>query len=271
MKAKGNLICMAACWAVVLLAGCAGGLQAVPPGVSGNQADLMTASDEPEQRRRARLRLELASGYFEQGQTTVALDEIKQSLVIDPSFVDAYNLRGLAYMRLNEMPLAEDSFRRAQNLNPYDANVAHNYGWLLCQQARYDEAMKLFGQAIANPAYAGKAKTLMAQGVCQINAGQLSEAEQSLRHSYELDAGNPVTGYNLASLLYKRGDLTRAQFYIRRLNNSELANAETLWLGIKTEHKLNNREAVLQLAAEIKKRFAQSPQAAAYEKGAFNE
>lgn len=271
MKAKVNLICMAACWAAVFLAGCAGGPQGMAPGVSGNQADLMTASDEPEQRRRARLRLELASGYFEQGQTKVALDEIKQSLVIDPTFVDAYNLRGLVYMRLNEMPLAEDSFRRAQNLNPHDANVAHNYGWLLCQQARYGEAMQYFGQAIANPSYTGKAKTLMAQGVCQINAGQLSEAEQSLRHSYELDAGNPVTGYNLASLLYKRGDLTRAQFYIRRLNNSELANAETLWLGIKTEYKLNNREAVLQLAGQLKKRFAQSPQVAAYEKGSFNE
>jgi type IV pilus assembly protein PilF len=271
MKAKVNLICMVACWAAVLLAGCTGGLPRTPPGVSGNQSDLMTASDETEQHRRARLRLELASAYFEQGQIKVALDEIKQSLVIDPAFVEAYNLRGLVYMRLNEMPLAEDSFRRAQNLNPQDASVAHNYGWLLCQQARYGEAVQYFGQAIANPSYTGKAKTLMAQGVCQISAGQLSEAEQSLRQSYELDAGNPVTGYNLASLLYKRGDLIRAQFYIRRLNNSELANAETLWLGIKTEYKLNNREAVLQLGEQLKKRFAQSPQVTAYEKGSFNE
>jgi len=136
MKAKVNLICMVACWAAVLLAGCTGGLPRTPPGVSGNQSDLMTASDETEQHRRARLRLELASAYFEQGQIKVALDEIKQSLVIDPAFVEAYNLRGLVYMRLNEMPLAEDSFRRAQNLNPQDASVAHNYGWLLCQQAR---------------------------------------------------------------------------------------------------------------------------------------
>ena len=90
-------------------------------------------------------------------------------------------------------------------------------------------------------------------------------------HSYELDAGNPVTGYNLSKLLYARGDLTRAQFYIRRLNNSELANAQTLWLGIKTERKLNNQEAVLQLAGQLRKRFSQSPEAAAYEKGSFNE
>lgn len=269
MRRIANVFWMSACWAAVLLAGCANH-QGIP-GASGNPNDFVTDSDEPDQRRRARLRLELATGYFEQGQTKVALDEIKQSLVTDPTFVDAYNLRGLVYMRLNDIPLAEDSFRRALALNPRDANVAHNYGWLLCQQARYSESFKLFAQAAANPTYTGKAKTLMAQGVCQVSAGQSAEAEQSLMHSYELDASNPVTGYNLANLLYIRGDLTRAQFYIRRLNNSELANAETLWLGIKTERKLNNREAVVQLADQLKKRFGQSSQAAAYDKGSFNE
>ncbi len=269
MRFSGNVIYMSACWVAVLLAGCAG--QQGMSGPSGNRSDIVTESDEPDHRRRARLRLELATGYFEQGQPNVALDEIKQSLAIDPTFVDAYNVRGLVYMRLNDIPLAEDSFRRALALNPRDGDVAHNYGWLLCQQARYEDSFRSFAQAVANPTYGGKAKTLMTQGVCQVRAGQRAEAEQSLMQSYELDAGNPVTGYNLATLLYDRGDLTRAQFYIRRLNNSELANAETLWLGIKTERKLNNREAVLQLADQLKKRFAQSPQAAAYEKGAFNE
>ena len=269
MSTISRLIWISVCWSAVLLAGCVNKPGTV--GATGNPGDYITDSDETAERRRARLRVELASGYFEQGQTKVALDEIKQALAIDPTYAEAYNLRGLVYMRLNDIPLAEDSFRRALAVNSRDADVAHNYGWLLCQQGRYSESFKLFAQAAANPTYSGKAKTLMAQGVCQISAGQPSEAEQSLMHSYELDAGNPVTGYNLANLLYARGDLTRAQFYIRRLNNSELANAQTLWLGIKTERKLNNRESVVQLADQLKKRFSQSPEAAAYEKGSFNE
>ena len=269
MSAISRLIWISVCWGAVLLAGCVNTSGAVR--TTGNPSDLITDSDETSERRRARLRVELASGYFEQGQTKVALDEIKQSLAIDPTYVEAYNLRGLVYMRLNDIPLAEDSFRRALALNPRDADAAHNYGWLLCQQARYGESFKFFAQAAANPTYGGKAKTLMAQGVCQISAGQPSEAEQSLMRSYELDAGNPVTGYNLANLMYARGDFTRAQFYIRRLNNSELANAQTLWLGIKTEHRLNNRQAVAQLGDQLRKRFSQSPEAAAYEKGSFNE
>ncbi len=269
MSANSRWIWISACWAAILFAGCANKVPTVA--ASGNPNDLITDSDETSERRRARLRVELASGYFEQGQTKVALDEIKQSLAVDPAYVEAYNLRGLIYMRLNDLPLAEDSFRRALALNARDADVAHNYGWLLCQQARYGESFNLFSQAASNPTYTGTAKTLMAQGVCQMRAGQPSEAEQSLMRSYELDAGNPVTGYNLASLLYARGDLTRAQFYIRRLNNSEMANAQTLWLGIKTERKLNSRESVAQLADQLRKRFPRSPEAAAYEKGSFNE
>ncbi len=242
-------------------------------GGSGGSAlpEIMTESDEPDTRKRARIRLELAVGYFEQGQTTVALDELKQSLVADPNFAEAHNLRGLIYMRLNDPRLAEESFKRALSISPKDPNVLHNYGWMLCQQSRFAESQQTLAQAIASPVYGGRAKSWMAQGLCQVKAGKVADAEFSLQKSYELDPGNPITGYNLATLLYQRNDFTRAQFYVRRLNNSELANAESLWLGIKVERKMENRDAMQQLIGQLKKRFGQSPELAAFERGAFNE
>ncbi|MEO5796740.1 MAG: type IV pilus biogenesis/stability protein PilW, partial [Rhodoferax sp.] len=233
------------------------------------QGEILTDSDEPEARKRARTRMQLAVAYFEQGQTTVALDEVKQALVIDPSFSDAYNLRGLIYMRLNDMPLVEDSFRRALAINPRDPNTLHNYGWLMCQQGRYPESIQMFEQALANPTYGARSKTWMAEGLCQQRAGQLPEAERNLARAYELDAGNPIIAYNLSTLLFQRGEWLRAQFYIRRLNNSELANAESLWLGIKVERRMENREAMLQLVEQLRKRFGQSRELAAYDRGAF--
>ena len=236
-----------------------------------SKADIVTDSDEPDGRRRARIRLELAVGYFEEGQTTVALDELKQALTADPNFGEAYNLRGLIYMRLNDNRLAEESFRRSTALNPGDSNVHHNYGWLMCQQGKFAEASQLFSQALSNPQYGDRPKTLMTQGLCLIRAGRPAEAEISLTRSYELDAGNPITGYNLANLLYQRGEFLRAQFYVRRINNSELANAESLWLGIKVERRLDNRDAMEQLASQLRKRFAQSRELGWYERGAFDE
>ncbi len=250
----------------VFLTGCAAGADG-----SAVKSDLVTDSDEPEARKRARLRLELAVAYFEKGQTTDALDHLKQSIIADPGLFEAHNMRGLIYMRLNDLPLAEESFRRALAISPKAASVQHNYGWLLCQNSRLPEALQLFGYALANPAYGDKAKTWMAQGLCQQRGGQLADAEISLQRAYELDAGNPITAYNLASMLFQRGEFVRAQFYVRRLNNSELANAESLWLGIKVERRLENSDAMLQLGGQLKKRFAQSKEFAAYERGSFNE
>lgn len=264
---------MLAALGVVLLAaglqGCAGGPGGAGASASGNE--ILTESDEPEVRKRARIRMELAVGYFEQGQTTIALDELKQVLTLDPGFADAYNLRGLIYMRLNDPRLAEDSFRRAVALNPRDGNALHNYGWFLCQQGRYPDAVQAFGQALSIPSYQGRTRTLTAQGVCEARAGQREQAERTLTRSYELDPGNPVTAYNLASLLYQRGEYPRAQFYIRRLNNSEMANAESLWLGVRVERRLESRDAMQQLAEQLRRRFPKSRETASLERGAFDE
>jgi len=256
--------------ATLLLAGCAQtpqGTSAQPrPGV-----EPVTESDEPPERRRARIRLELATSYFEQGQTTVALDEIKRSLAIDPNYGQAFVLRGLVYMRLQDVALADESFRRALQINPRDADAQHSYGLFACEQGRYAQANDLFNQALANPVYGGRGRTFLVQGICQIRAGQLPEAEASLARAYEFDAGNPIAAYNLASLRFRRGDAQGAQFIIRRVNNSELANAETLWLGIKVERRLGNDTAAAQLAQQLSRRFGESPQWAAYQRGAFNE
>lgn len=233
--------------------------------------DLLTTSDEPENRERARLRLELAKGYFEQGQTAVALDQVKQALFADPMYVPALNLRGLIYVRLGEFRLAEGSFQQALRINARDADTHHNLGWAYCQEARYPEAVQSFGRALQTPGYTSAARTWLTQGICQARGGQREGAEASLLKAYELEPGNPITAYNLASLLYQRGQAAKAQFYIRRLNNSEFGNAESLWLGIRVERRLGNNEIVRQLGDQLKRRYPQSKEASSYERGAYDE
>jgi type IV pilus assembly protein PilF len=239
--------------------------------VGPQSAQYLTASDEPEVRRRARIRLELAVSYLAHGQTKVALDEVKQSLAADPTYADAYNVRGLVYMRLNDFAQADESFQRALALHPGDVDALHNRGWLLCQQQKYSESDQLFARVLADPSYAGRGKTLMAQGLCQARAGDHALAEKTLLSAYEIDAGNPVVAYNIGVLQYQRGEFKRAQFYVRRLNNTELANAESLWLGIKIERALKDPVAVRQLGDQLRRRFPDSREHAAFQRGAFDE
>ncbi|MEG0921761.1 MAG: type IV pilus biogenesis/stability protein PilW [Comamonas sp.] len=241
-----------------LLGLAAGALLGCGSAAQREDAAIVTQSDQTELQRRAAIRLELAANYFQAGKMTIALDEIKQTLALDPTSGDAYNIRGLIYMQMGESDIAGESFTKAQALKPGDANIMHNHGWLLCQEKKYDAADRYFAQALVQRQYYQQSKTLMAQGLCYEAAGKASEAEAALLKAYEYDAGNPVVSYNLARLMHQRGDSQRGQFYIRRLNNGELANSESLYLGIQIERALGDRTVARQLGNQLQKRFPDS-------------
>jgi type IV pilus assembly protein PilF len=235
-------------------------------------ADRVTSSDESAGSKRASVRLELASAYFSRGQFTTALDEVKQAIQSDPSSVPAYNLRALIYAALGDLSVAEESFRRALQLGPRDGDTMHNFAWFLCQQGRYPDAFSYFGRALEQPQYAAAPRTWLARGVCEARAGQWAEAEQSLKRGYDLEPANAALAVNLAQVLYQRGEYDRARFYIRRVNAApDQANAGSLWLAARIEHKLNNSQGAGEFGRQLREKFPQSRESSAFDRSAFNE
>lgn len=263
---------------VLVLSGCAGGLPLQQRTASGDPADvrsdIITASDEGEARRRARIRLELATTYYAQGQYNTALDELKQAVAIDPSLPAAHEMRGLIYDAMSDTDRADASFRQALALDPGNVSALHNHAWSLCRRGKYAEADALFARAVALPPSQAipSSKTHLARGVCLMRAGLYAEAEKSLLKSYEIDPSSPATGYNLAAVLMRRGELERARFYVRRINNSpEQSTSESLWLAIRIEHRLGNVSGRDELAAQLRRRFTGSREATALELGRYDE
>jgi type IV pilus assembly protein PilF len=237
-----------------------------------SRGELVTSSDETDVAKRARIRLELASAYFAQGQSGTALDEVKRALQADPNNASAFSLRGLIYASLSENVLADENFRRSLALNGSDASTLNNYGWFLCSQQRYADARRQFQAALAVPQYRESSKTLLAAGVCEARAGDLDAAERLLQRSFETDAANPTTAVNLAEVLLRKGDLERARFYVQRVNQSaDQANAETLWLAARIEHRRKNAAAAEALGQQLRARFPGSREAAAFERGQLDE
>ena len=112
----------------------------------------------------------------------------------------------------------------------------------------------------------------VAQGVCLARASKLPEAEQKLSRAYELDPSNPTTALNLSEVRYRRGDYERARFYIRRVNSrEEQSNAQTLWLALRIENRMGNRNGVEEYARQLRSRFPQSLEALAYDRGRLDD
>jgi len=67
---------------------------------------------EVDAKKRADVRLQLASRYYQQRQYQVALSEIRQALQAEPNLASAYALMGLIYMDLDDRREAESSFEK---------------------------------------------------------------------------------------------------------------------------------------------------------------
>jgi len=284
---------MMACWnqgakrvlaillaAVLPVVGCATDVSGSAAGSSGPLVAQARGSDvniqnrsgeESELRRRARIRLELAISYFQEGRHNVALDELKQSLDIDPTYADAIGVLALVYMELGERALAEQSFRRAMQLQPNDSDLNVNYGWFLCSTGRERESIDFFMAALKNPLYQRPALPLQNAGVCALRIRDVAAAEGYLKRSFEMQPGGIVAPVGLARIYYDRGDFERARFYVRNVNRSESAYPESIWLGLKIERKLGNQAEEASLAAQLRRAFPNSPEAAALARAAYDE
>lgn len=271
---KTSLAIVAAFSLLLSLAGCAvdgsagagAGTSAVTP--IGPSA-LPGSMQESEERRRARIRLELASNYYQQGNFPVALDELRQAIEIDPAYAPVYGVLGLVYNSLGERDRAEEAFRHGLQLAPNDADLNNSYGWFLCQTGRERASLDYFARASNDPLYRTPAKPLHNAGICALRIGDEEAAEQYLQRAFQIDASNPVAMYYLAELYLKRAEPSRARFYSQRLLSSYEPNAQMLWLAVRVEHAFGDADNENSLAAQLRRRFPDSPEAALLAQGRF--
>ncbi len=258
------------CLAVMTLGGCT----TTTTTTSGlpEVRDARAAAESGDPDRRASVRLELAGLYFQRGQGETALEEVNRALAARPDLVVAHNLRGLILASLEQAPAAEQAFQRALRLAPGDGATMHNYGWFLCQQRRFAEGDAQFNSALAQPQYRDAARTFLAQGVCQARTDQWGNAERSLSRSFELDPANPVTAFNLAEVLLRRGELERARFYVGRIHAVPAqVTAQSLWLAARIERRLGHIAALQDLGNQMRERFPHSPETLRFESGRFDD
>ncbi len=233
--------------------------------------ELSTSSDQTPDQKRARIRLQLAVGYYQQRENQVALDEVKKALQADPNLADAYGVRALIYMDMGETKLAEENFQFAMKLAPNNPELSNNYGWFLCKNGRAKESISYFEAALKIRSYESPEKALNNAGLCSIQMKDTASAEHYFSRAFKINPANPSTNVNLAKLYYERGDGERAHFYISRVLKDDIMTAEVLWLAIKIERKLGDRVAETSLVTQLSRRYPDSHEFSSYQRGAFDE
>ena len=226
-----------------------------------------TTGDEGAEQMRARIHTELAANYFDIGSMGVALEEVKEALRSDANYGPAYNVAGLIYAELKEDRLAEENFQRALRINSLDHDANNNYGQFLCQRKREEEAIRYFMAAVSNPLYQSPDRSYINAGVCARRRGDLASAESYFQQALRVRPSQPQALYQMADLSYARGNYGDAKDYLNRLTQVAPANAEVLWLGVRIERRLGDRNSEASYALQLRKNYPNSKEARALNAG----
>lgn len=263
MKASGYALA-----AAIALAGCSSPapklpqLAAPPP-----PTPLDRSGEEAQSRMRARVHTELAAGYYELRSMSVALDEIKLALKADAEYGPAYNVAGLIYAELREERLAQENFQRALRINPLDPDANNNYGQYLCDRKREPEALKYFHAALANPLYATPERAYVNAGLCTRRRGDVAAAEDYFLKALRARPAQPQALYQLADIAYSRKAYEQSKQYLVRLEQLARPTAEAVWLALRVERKLGDRNAEAAFGMQLRREFPDSKEARALAAG----
>ena len=252
--------------AMVLLAGC------TATGSGSDQGAQQAASTQTavsDQQARAKVHTELGSLYLLDGRSAIALEEARIAIAADANYAPAYNLLGLTHMGLNEMKQAEENFQKALRLAPGDPEISNNYGWFLCQTGREQQAIGYFMAAANNPLYTTPTKPYTNAGLCYLRIKDDKAAEENFRRAATVDGSNAQAIYHLSNLVYKQGDFASARKYLGEVHRLMDPNAESLWLGVRIERKLGDRQAEAGYASQLRRRFSGTPQHQALMQGNY--
>lgn len=254
---------------LILLMLLAAGGCAVQPAAPEVRPDANTTGSETDERTRARVHTELAAGYFEIGNMSVALEEVGVALLADANYAPAYSVAGLIYSELKEDRLAEQNYAQALRINPLDSDANNNYGWFLCQRKREGDGIKRILDALRNPLYRNADRSYVNAGLCSRQRGDTAGAEEYFLKALAMRPNQLQALYQMADIAYARGDYAAAKTYLNRFTQTGSANAEVLWLGVRVERKVGDRNSEATYALQLSRNFPNSKEARALLAGQY--
>lgn len=206
----------------------------------------------------AEINMRLGLNYMQRGDYAIALDKLQKALKQNPNLPSAHNTIALLYQRLGENDKAEAHFLEAVERAPEYSEAQNNFGVFLCQQGRYEDAEVRFLKAVENPLYNSKAMALENAGLCINRVPDPEKAESYFREALQLQPDLSKSLLQMATISYQQQNYLQARAYIQRYQQAANWTAQALLLAIKTENKLNDKNAVSSYSLILRSRFPDS-------------
>jgi len=160
--------------------------------------------------------LAAAEALESQGSYTVAVIEYRQVLALEPDRPGIhYRLGRTLLARSYQVTSAQDvadaagEFERELQISPSNANAAYELGEIRRKDGKFEEAQKLFEQALQGHADFEEAHLGLASALLSTQKSDL--ALEQLRQAMEIDSTNEIAWYRLAQVQKALGNVAEQQ------------------------------------------------------------
>lgn len=205
--------------------------------------------------------LRLGTAYMEQGDFEKSLEKLEKALSADPNYFATLNVMGVLHQRMGRNEDAGEYFKRALSASPEEPATLNNYGQFLCATGRLDEAEDLFLRAAQNPLYNTPEIAYTNAGQCAMKNGRDDAAEEYFRQALEKEPQMSLALIKMSEINFDKGNHLSARAYLQRYTENNPHTPRSLWLGVRIERALGDRDAEASYALLLKNNYPDSQEA----------
>lgn len=243
--------------ALVLVAGCAQQSlrEGADQGATGNLGSPLVQASP------ADVYIDLSAAYLRENQLSEAFKNARKAVIVDGSSSNAHYMLALVEQRLGQLESADEAYRKAIALDPRNPVALNAYGSFLCEQKRYADADGYFRRALKNPLYGTPWLAWHNAGWCKERAGDVGQAERDYRGALQANPRFAPSLLGMAKISFQDGNYLSARAYLQRYAEVAPHTAESLWLGVRTENQLGDKNQMASYGLKLRAMFPDSQEA----------
>lgn len=199
--------------------------------------------------------------YIRQGDFDKALDRLIKAREANPEYLPVYNALGVVYQNMEAPDKAEENFKQALKLDAGDSDTLNNYGQFLCKTERAAEANQYFLQAASDPLYQTPEIPYTNAGICAQMHQQQDQAAEYFNRALSLNPRMPGALLQMSEISCDKGNYSAARDYLKRYLDVARYTPRSLWLGIRIERELGDKDAVSSYAMLLRNDFPKTKEA----------
>ena len=206
----------------------------------------------------AEVNAHLGIEYMRKGMYEPALEKFNKAIRQNPDQQLAQVSLGILYERLGEDDLAEQHYKKAYSINRKDPVTLNAYGQYLCRRGELEKADEMFRTAVKDPLYQMPELVYTNAGICARKRPDLQLAEKYFRSALQRNPKYQPALQEMARTTFAREQYLATRAYLQRLAGSASLTPEFLWIGVRTEAALGDKNAMASYALLLKNRFPEA-------------